>query len=224
MAARKASLQALHHLYARKPVADLSTLKEALHTTSRTTVFRALVAAGYYTSYSHAGRYYTLEHVPDFNNDGIWAHGEILFSRLRTLRATVVPMVSDAPAGQVHAELEARVHLRVYDTLHDLLADGRIGRVELEHVYLFVSADCEVADSQVAERRRLLSAVVAEAPLPGPAVIIEILLAFIRHPEVDYAGIAARVRRHGITQEQVVQVFACYGLGKKNRAWRRSPP
>lgn len=224
MAARQDSRQALHHLFTRKPVADLAMLKEALSTTSRTTVFRALTAAGYYASYNHAGRYYTLGHVPDFNDDGIWAHGEVLFSRRRTLRATVIPMVSEAPAGQVHAELEARVHLRVYDTLHDLVAEGKIGRVELEHLFLFVNAAGEVAERQLAERRRLLTTGVAEVALPGPAMIIEILLAFIRHPEDDLEGLAARVRRHGITQEQVGRVFAHYGLGKKNRPWRHSPP
>lgn len=223
MPTRSHSRQALNRLFARKPVADLSMLKEALETTSRTTVFRALLAAGYYTSYSHAGRFYTLEHIPDFNEDGVWEHGGVLFSKLRTLRATVIPMVADAPAGQMHAELAARVHLKVYDTLHDLVAEGKIGQVELERLYLYVNADREVADAQVAERRRLLSSEVPGVVLPAPTVIIEILLAFIRHPEDGHAGIAARVRRHGITREQVAQVFAHYDLGKKNRAWRRSP-
>lgn len=224
MTTRSGTRQALTRLFARKPVADLSMLKDALSTTSRTTVFRALSAAGYYTSYSHAGGYYTLEHVPDFNEDGVWAYGEVLFSRLRTLRATVVPMVADAPAGQTHAELEARVHLRVYDTLRDLVTEGKIGRVELARLYLFVNASRDLADAQVAERRRLLSAEEVEVLLPAPTVIIETLLAFIRHSGEDPAQIAARVRRHGITQEQVNQVFAHYDLGKKNRAWRRLPP
>ena len=136
MKRRGDSHEVLNHLFARSPVADLSMLKEALGTTSRTSVFRALAAAGYYASYSHTGRYYTIERIPEFNEDGIWAHDSVLFSRLRTLRATIIPMVADAPSGQTHSELEARVHLRVYDTLHDLVAEGRIGRVEFERLYL----------------------------------------------------------------------------------------
>lgn len=224
MPARSSSRQVLDRLFARQQVADLSRLKEALNTTSRTTVFRALSAAGYYASYSHAGRFYTLEHIPEFNDDGIWAFGEVQFSKLRTLRATVVPMVAEAPAGQTHAELEARVHLRVYDTLHDLVADGMISRVELEHLYLFVNADLDVAEAQVAERRRRLPDSAAQPPLPGHTVIIEILLAVIRHPAEDSSGIAARVRRHGITKDQVVQVFKRYDLDKKNQISRRLQP
>jgi hypothetical protein len=219
MATRRDSLQVLDRLFARRPVADLEMLKEALETTSRTTVFRALSAAGYYASYSHAGRYYTLQHIPDFNEDGVWTHGEVRFSRLRTLRATAAALVADAPAGQTHGELQVRVHLRVYDTLRDLVAEGKIGRTELERLYVFVNADQEVAEAQVAERRRLLSTEDPGVPLPEPepTAIIEVLLALIRHPQEGSAAIAARVRRHGITQEQVVQVFAHYDLGKKNR-------
>lgn len=223
MATPRDAHQVLDRLFARRPVADLAMLKEALETTSRTTVFRALSASGYYASYSHAGRYYTLKHIPDFNADGVWTHGEVRFSRLRTLRATAAALVADAPAGQTHGELLARVHLRVYDTLRDLVAEGKIGRVELERLYLFVNADEEVAEAQVAERRRLLPTEDSGLLLPEPTAIIEVLLALIRHPQESSEAIAARVRRHGVTQDQVLQVFAHYGLGKKNRAWRPSP-
>jgi hypothetical protein len=55
-------------------------------------------------------------------------------------------------------------------------------------------------------------------------VIIEVLLALIRHPAEGQAGISARVRRHGITHQQVAQIFTHYELGKKNRASKRLPP
>jgi len=225
MATHSNTSQDLARLFARKPVVDLPMLKTALDTTSRTTVFRALSAVGYLASYSHAGRFYTLQYIPDFNEDGIWSHRDVLFSRRRTLRATVAHMVVTAPAGQTHAELQARVLLKVHDTLHGLVGGGEIGRVEVERLYLYVSANNEAAELQVGERRRqLLSVDVPVVRLPEPDAVIQILLALIRHPRESVVEIASRVRRHGILQEQVVKVFAHYGLGKKNRAWRRSQP
>ena len=50
---------ALDALYRTKPVALLGDLRKALRTQSRTTIFRVLSAAGYLTSYSRAGRYYS---------------------------------------------------------------------------------------------------------------------------------------------------------------------
>jgi len=204
-------------------VADLPTLKEALGTTSRTTVFRALSEAGYYASYSHAGRFYTLEHIPDFDSHGIWEHADVLFSKLRTLRCTILHMVGSAPAGHTHAELQVRVHLRVHDTLHDLFTVGQIGRVDLEHErsHLYVSAASETAEAQVAERHRIGLEEASAVALPEATVIIEVLLAFIRHPDEDATAVASRLRHRGLSREHVDRVFAHYGLGKKNRVSRR---
>jgi hypothetical protein len=223
MVTRGNARQALAHLFARNPVVNLEKLQGALGTASRTTVFRALSEVGYFTSYSHAGRFYTLQHIPDFNEDGIWAHEGVLFSKHRTLRATLVHLVEEAEAGQTHPELETRVHLRVYDTLHDLVGAHLIGRVEIERLYLYVNAEVEAAQSQVAARRRLLTVEPMGGVMPEPTVIIEILLAFIRHPQDDAAALALRLRRHRIERHQVETVLAQYDLGKKNRPWRRSP-
>ena len=63
MAAQSHYLPALHKLFRTRPVALLSHLRKALQTPSRTTVFRVLRSVGYLTSYSHAGRYYTLKRI-----------------------------------------------------------------------------------------------------------------------------------------------------------------
>ena len=69
-----AYVSALEDLYRSQPVAVLDDLREALDTHgtcvshSRTTIFRILSTAGYLTSYSHAGRYYTLKRIPKFDS------------------------------------------------------------------------------------------------------------------------------------------------------------
>src|SRR2546428_349250 len=90
-------LAALEKLYRTKRVALLDDLREALHTESRTTIFRVLSAVGYRTSYSHAGRYYTLKRIPKFDSHGIWLHRGIGFSLYGTLRATVIHLVEISP-------------------------------------------------------------------------------------------------------------------------------
>lgn len=213
-------------IFHRRQIADLATLKDALGTPSRTTVFRVLSSAGYLTSYSHAGRYYTLRRIPRFDEAGLWAHGEALFSKDGTLRATVVRMVGEAPAGKTHEELRARLRLRVHDTLLDLARDHRIGRADLDRFYLYVSADKAAGKEQVARRRRMLSEEPSPAALPEPKLLIEVLLAVIHQPDEAPAGIAAVLDRQGrtVSREQIEAVFARYGLGKKKGGWRRSRP
>jgi len=72
MLAPEPSRQALTRLFQRQSVADLATLSSALKTSSRMSVFRRLSARDYLSSYSHAGRYYTLRDIPPFDQDGLW--------------------------------------------------------------------------------------------------------------------------------------------------------
>jgi hypothetical protein len=212
--------------FRRHQIADLAALKHALGTPSRTTVFRALSSVGYLTSYSHAGRYYTLRRIPRFDEAGLWTHGEALFSKDGTLRATIIRIVGEAPAGKTHEELQAQLRLRVHDTLLDLVRDRRIGRADLDRFYLYVSADKTAGKEQVAQRRRMLAAQPAPATLPEPNLLIEVLLAVIHQPDEGPTGIAAALDRQGrkVSREQIEAVFSRYRLGKKKGGWKRSRP
>lgn len=211
----------LVRLFRRQVVADLDALRRALGTTSRTTVFRALSAVGYLTSYSHAGRYYTLEDVPRFDEDGLWAHGGVLFSRDRTLRQTVVRMVGAAPAGHTHPELQARLRLRVHDTLLDLVEARQVSRVVQGRLFLYVSADRERASTQVARRvkRGQEAAPPAQERDLDPAEVIEVLAEVIHGTVVrlEAREVAVRLVARGVTvtAAQVDQVFQRHGVGKK---------
>ena len=216
------NVKKLERFFGHRPIARLDELRGALQVSGRT-IFRILGTVGYLSSYSHAGKYYTLARTPSFDADGLWAHSGVLFSSHRTLRRTVVHLVNKAPAGDTHRELQDRLRLRVYDTLHDLVAAGEIGRAEVERLSLYVSAEPTVAEAQIAERQRRI----AEPPpgrLPDPAVVIEVLLAVIHSPKPDVAAVAALMRAQGkaITRGQVEAVWAHYEPGNKKPASRRS--
>src|SRR5947209_19291488 len=166
-------LAALEKLYRTKRVALLDDLREALRTESRTTIFRVLSAAGYLTSYSHAGRYYTLKRIPKFDSHGIWLLRGIGFSRHGTLRATVIHLVETSPAGQTHSELQDLLQLRVHDTLRLLVRARELQRNPFQDTYVYLSAKPKPAPRQWAERQNL-------APPPAPkernlARVIDIL-------------------------------------------------
>ena len=192
-------------------------------------MFRALSAVGYLTSYSHAGRYYTLQSLPRFDEDGLWAHGGVLFSRDRTLRQTVVRMVETSSAGHTHPELQARLRLRVHDTLLDLVEEQQLSRVPLHRLFLYVSPHPERATQQVASRR---TRPLPEAVIPRTdkdlelAAVVEVLAEVIHGTVIrlDAAEVTARLLARGIavTVAQVERVFHRHGVGKKT-APSRSP-
>ena len=216
---------ALVTLFELKPVVDLAELRRALATRSRTTVFRYLSRVGYYSSYSHAGRYYTLRHIPAFDDRGLWFHGEARFSAHGTLRATVVVLVKQAPAGYTHEELQQILGLRVHDTLRSLVTEGRIVREQVETVFVYADIDRERAVAQLAERR---SRAAQEAPPAAPqqappldsSLVIDVLVAVINHPDHSLARVARELQSHGVqlTETQVDRILLTYGVKKTARS------
>jgi hypothetical protein len=216
-------LARLEQLFRRKRAALLSELRSALGTRSRTTVFRILKAAGYFTSYSHAGRYYTLRRIPKFDRWGLWVWREVGFSSHGTLRATSVFLIEQSAAGQTHEELEQRLGLRLYDTLRSLVEAGAIARERFENVYLYLSADPKKAAAQIVARRELQVRAPALALPIDPLLVIDILVQVLHHAREDAASIAGRLRAAGraVTVGQVDRVFHTYGV-KKTAARSRS--
>jgi hypothetical protein len=202
MSSSDLSCEALLRMFKRDRIADLDHLRGALGTTSRTTVFRRLSALGYLTSYSHAGRYYTLREIPAFDSDGLWRHGDVLFSRDGTLARTLVRLVGEADAGQFHRELQLRLRLRVHNTLGDLVAHEQLGRSPLWGEYLYTSAEKVRAAAQLTCRTGLgpVSRSALGAPL-APALMVEVLLEVIRGASLrcDPAQVAARLVARGVT-------------------------
>lgn len=213
---------ALEKLFRRTPVVILDQLRRALGTNSRTTVFRVLSSAGYFTSFSHAGRYYTLRWIPEFDADGLWFWRDVGFSSRGSLRATVTWLVEQAPSGSTHEQLQTRLRLRVHDTLRGLVEAKALSRESVGDVFVYLAADPKVAATQRA--RRPTQPAHDKPPPLDPLRTIEVLVAVIHDPKQDASILARRLRVAGveIRQAQVQEVFERYDLGKKT-APSRSP-
>jgi len=228
-------LHRLEKLFGKRPVAVLAAMQRALGTSGRT-VLRALSKLGYLTSYSHAGRYYTLQRIPSFDPHGLWFYGEARFSTHGTLRATIVILVKQSAAGYTHQELQQVVGLRVHDTLRSLVEDAQIGREQVQAVFVYVDIEPERAAAQLAQRRKAQQ---ASAPVSAtelardPSQVIDILVAIIHHPKYALSRIVAELQSRGkeITEAQVEQVLLTYGVKKtahsrsrRSRPCARRPP
>ncbi len=207
---------ALEMLFRRKSIAQLSELRRALGVRSRTTVLSALKTAGYYSSYSHAGRYYTLAHIPRFDSTGLWSHCQVGFSKHGTLRATVVVIVQQTPEGCSHEELRVILGVRLHDTLRSLVEDGLLGRERVGAVFVYLSADSRKAAEQVACRRELVAVLAEALRALTDEEVVEVLVEALRAaPEVpDPACVARRLVARGVRLEphHVEQVFEEHGL------------
>lgn len=209
----------------RKKVADMDELREMLGGRSKRSVFRDLVEAGYWTSYTHVGRYYTLEDIPVFDEQGLWFYRDIGFSQAGTLKQTAAVQAEETPEGRTHDELQSLLRVRVHNTLLGLVREGRIGRERVGGVYLYVSADPQQAAQQVKERQELSASLAEMLRVPTDEEVVEVLAEALRAapaiPATDQ--VARRLVARGIRLEphHVQMVYDEHGLvpGKK-----KAPP
>ena len=221
----QSSDERLLKLFAAHPVVDLPTIRAALGGVSSMTAFRQLKRIGYRCSYNHKGRYYARHELARYDRFGLWSVGDIHFSVDGSLRSTVRRLVAQADAGATHQELQARLLVRVHNTLLDLLHKREVERERLQQVYVYFDVDAGVRAAQ-RERREQLLRRAQSATLERQVtdqVIIEVLLVLLHHPGADQARVVRHLRGRSppIAIEHVDVVFARYdldALGEKGGA------
>ena len=133
-------------------IATLAELKGALGTRVDVTVFRRLKPLGYSTSYSHRGKYYTLDSIAEFDDRGLWSFNGVGFSKDGTLLSTAERLVCEARAGYVASELKEILGVGVKEALVGLVRRGRLTREPIAGVYLYCSPDPPTRRRQIMER------------------------------------------------------------------------
>jgi hypothetical protein len=142
----------LRSLLRQVKIATMADLKEALGTSADATVFRKLADLGYRTSYSHRGRYYTLEELARFDALGLWSFRAVWFSRLGSLVLTAEELVKAAEAGYDATEAEAVLHVEAKGALLQLVRQGRLARERVGGRYVYLAPDAPRRRLQLAAR------------------------------------------------------------------------
>ena len=156
----------LIELLERRNIATMEDMKAALGTQANITVLRKLKELSYRTSYSHRGRYYTLDDIAAFDELGLWCYESACFSIHGTLLATAEAFVEDAEAGCYPNELELLLHVGVQDALRKLVRDERLVREKVSGKYLYCSQKPGKRGRQLENRRIWLVEPGPGEPLP----------------------------------------------------------
>ena len=154
MMTQRYSAEDISKLLKKKKIATMAELKQALGTSADATVFRKLKQLSARSSYSHRGRYYTLDSIAQFDEWGLWSYRGVHFSSHGTLLDTAQALVESSQAGYVASELESLLQVSVKDTLRQLTRVGRLTRDRSGGPYLYCAADSKVQKQQLRIRRR----------------------------------------------------------------------
>jgi len=129
----------LIELWEKECILTLDRIAQALGSPSRITVFRKLAQLEARASYSHRGRYHTLDRIAAYDENGLWSFRGVHFSRKGTLLETIVSVVEHSPQGFFASELQALLQVRVHNALAHLYGAKRLGREQYADQYLYIS-------------------------------------------------------------------------------------
>ena len=161
---------------------------------STVTARRRLKQWNAYTSINRNGRYYVLPEVAEFDENGLWNHEMIFFSRHGNLRKTIVQLLKDSHAGLSAREISALVGLRANSSFLSGCRDiSGVRREKQQGRFVYFSDKEDTYLRQKQHREQLLSRRVTELPLDADAVLI--LVDRIKHPEASIEQCALRLQK-----------------------------
>ncbi len=222
----KDSEKVLLKYFQRKCILTIDELFRIIDTQSRMSVFRRLKPLGYLTSFSDAGRYYTLLNIPKFDIHGLWFYQDVGFSRSGTLKSTIVDLINSSESGFTPSEALNLLKIRTPNSLHNTLCNlvkGRyLNRHRLEGLSLYTSINPDKIRSQIAARRKQIKTHVTVLTTPlSIETTISILVETLKTGKVlpSASKVTARLVAQGVsvTADQVAQVFSQYGLTSKKK-------
>ncbi|MCP4626978.1 MAG: hypothetical protein GY850_26230 [bacterium] len=177
-------------------------------------VRRFLGQIGYYSSFTHNGKWYTLQKIPKFSRDGLWFHNDIGFSNVGSLTKTIVKLVSRGHTGMTAEVLGEKLRSpRCHTVLVKLCRHGKLQRQKIERSYVYLAADPQTA---AAQRRSLDLKFLPETPLPAEIAVF-VLVAFIHNPHSSFEKLAQTISdKKNITVKpvQIERLFAEHGIKK----------
>lgn len=173
------SANSITALLRKKTIATMPELMAAVGTSVERTVFRKLSGLRYRASYSHGGRYYTLDELAAFDSLGLWSCMSVWFSANGSLVETASTLVAASTGGYLVDELDAALHVKTKDCLRQLVGRGRLAREDFGGRHLYCSPDPGRHRAQVAARQTRTSAPMGASATGVPPEVKATIILFL---------------------------------------------
>ena len=190
-------------------IKDLSRVLEY----SDRSVQRLLKKLGYYRSFTHNGKWYTLEYIPEFDENGLWFYQGIGFSKWRNLTATILSLVGNSVKGLTASDLSSLLSSSCPPILNKIYKARKINRVKTSRGFVYISMNSTTKERQLNNLTKT-----AIFPHLSDTDKITILAEYIRNPKRTCMELASQVKKKsGIncSTEMIKSLFVQLGLEKK---------
>ena len=183
---------------------------------SNRTIYRYLAQWKTYTSYNFNGKYYTLQDIPVFDENGLWVYNDIRFSMHGNLTSTIQYLIDNSSIGLTLNQLQEILGSSIYSVLPKMAVDKLIFREKLSGVYVYFSINQELRTRQfdLLDKKRF-----EITPAISCETAIKILVCRIQYPQLDFDTFVRKLHKQGVKSDatQIEAFFEFHGLEKKTK-------
>lgn len=178
-------------------------------------VRRFLKQLGYFSSFTHNSKWYTLTSVPSFNKDGLWFYDGIGFSKHGNLKQTIICFINRSPQGLSAKELAEKLSTPCHAVLNHLYNSGMIERFKSEKEFVYLSKNEKKKSRQLARLKLRIDKERKPQSLSAQAAVY-VLAEFIKHPQASFAELSRAVAKKRViaSPEAIARLFEEHDLKK----------
>jgi hypothetical protein len=216
MPSRTDTQNQLAELFKRKNCYTIEELSHRLNY-SLISIRRFLKVIGYYTSFTHNSKWYTLRSIPSFDKNGIWFYQDIGFCKHGNLNQTIGRFIDKSFQGLTAKDLFNILSVPCHAVLNQMYKKKKIDRFNTPKGFVYLSV------SENKKRLQLKRLQVLTPPKKierlNPQTAVYVLVEFIKNPKASFfeLSVAVEKKRVKASPQAIAQLFKDYDL-------KKSPP
>lgn len=178
-------------------------------------VKRFLKQIGYYSSFTHNSKWYTLDWMPHFDKDGLWFYEGIGFSKHRSLKKTMLHFIEQSRQGLSAKQLADKLLSPGYAVLSHMHKSGMIDRLKTQSGFVYLSIDQDKRKQQIRRLQSLAAETSKPSALTAQAAVY-VLTEFIKQPRASFAELSRAVAKKQVlaTPQMIARLFEEHDLKK----------
>lgn len=161
---------------------------------SAISIRRFLKQVGYFSSFTHNSKWYTLSSIPDFDKNGLWFYNRIGFSRHGNLNENIVHFINKSSHGLSAKQLAEILSIPCHAVLNHMYKSRAIDRFKSKSDFVYLSSTDRRKKQQLMRLQSQTVTATAHQEL-NPQTAVYVLVEYIKNPQVSFSELSKAVAK-----------------------------
>jgi hypothetical protein len=177
---------------------------------------RHLKHIGYYSSFTHNSRWYTLKSIPQFDQNGLWFIDDIGFSKHGNLKQTILHFINKSAQGLLARDLNKLLATPCYAVLNHMYKSQSIDRVQSASGFIYISTN-ETKKQRQLHRIKAQQTKTDDRLQLNAISTVYVLVEYIKNPDATFKALSIAAEKHQVIAppEAIERLFEKHDIKKK---------